>query len=167
MPACGRTIRLPESIEDIRQEFRINAHPGIGDGNLDLAIGPAQLCLDTTSLVCELDCIPEQVPDHLLQAVGIAEDGATALVADYVESNSLRFGAGPDDINGGLKDPRDLEGVGVELETSRDDARGIQDVVDQPGLGPRALLDHLEGVWCLRFREPAMGEHVRPAQDRS
>src|SRR5215468_6138699 len=92
IPACRRAIRLPESIEDIRQELRINAHPSIADGNLDLAIDPAQRCLDPPSLVGELYCIPEQVPDHLLQAVGIAKDDATPLVDDEVQRNSLRFG---------------------------------------------------------------------------
>src|SRR5262249_61125140 len=57
--ACRCAVRLPESIEDIRQELRINSHAGIGDGNLDLILGPAQLCLDTPSLVCELYCIPK------------------------------------------------------------------------------------------------------------
>ena len=59
IPACRRTISLSESIEDIRQELRINAHPSIGDGNLDLVVGPAQPCLDTPSLVCELYCVPK------------------------------------------------------------------------------------------------------------
>src|SRR5262245_52210568 len=99
-----------------------------------MAVGQAQPRLDTYSLVCELHCIPKQVRDHLLQAIGIPIDDATPLVRDYVQSNPLRFGAGPDDINGGLKDPRNLERVSVELQSPGDDARGIQDVVDQPGL---------------------------------
>jgi len=56
---CRRAIRLPEPIEDIGQELRINAHPSIRDGNLDLTVRPAELCLNTPSLVSELDCIPK------------------------------------------------------------------------------------------------------------
>src|SRR5262249_12081981 len=57
--ACRCAVRLPESIEDIRQKMRINSHSRIGDGNLDLIVGPAQPRLDTPALIRELDCIPE------------------------------------------------------------------------------------------------------------
>jgi hypothetical protein len=82
--ACRRTVSLSESIEDIGQEFRLNAHAGIRDGNLDVAFGPAQPCLDAPSLACELDGVGQQVPDHLLHAIGIAEDDAIPIIDHYL-----------------------------------------------------------------------------------
>src|SRR5262245_15505734 len=77
---CRRAVRLPKSIEDIRQELRINAHAGIRDRNFDVATGSTQPCVHASSLACELHRVGKQVPDHLLYAIGIAEDDAMRII---------------------------------------------------------------------------------------
>jgi hypothetical protein len=82
--ACRRTVSLPESIEDIRDELRLNAHAGIRDGNFDVAFGPAQPGFDAPSLARELHCVGQQVPDHLLHPIGIAEDDAIPIIDHHL-----------------------------------------------------------------------------------
>src|SRR5207302_4950392 len=44
--AARRAVRLPEAIEDVRQEVRRDADPGVADDDLDLALPPLQFDRD-------------------------------------------------------------------------------------------------------------------------
>src|SRR5262249_19203702 len=122
---------------------------------------------DSTSFSRELDRVREQVPDSLLQTAGVAEDHAVWDVDLFAQNNPFRFDAGPDDIDGGMKNVFDLDRLGVELESSGDDPRGVEDVLDQQVLRFRALRYHLQRVARLLSVQPALDEHAGPAQDCS
>src|SRR5262249_9601061 len=77
---CRRAVRLPKSIEDIRQELRINAHAGIRDRNFDVATGSNPPCLHASSLACDPHGVWKQGPDHLLYTIGSAEDDAMRII---------------------------------------------------------------------------------------
>src|SRR5215472_12013291 len=80
--ARGRAVRLTESVENVRQELRLNAHAGVIDRDLDLCPSSCQPPFDAPALVRKLDRVGEQIPDGLLQAVGIAEDQAASILND-------------------------------------------------------------------------------------
>ena len=130
--ARGGRVGLAEPIEDVRQKSGLDAYAGIFDRDLDLALGAPQARFDAPAFVRELDGVREQIPDGLLQTVGVAEDHAVRRVNHLAQDDPFRFGAGPDDINGGMKDVFDHDRLGVELEAAGDDPRGVEDVLDQP-----------------------------------
>jgi hypothetical protein len=71
LPGCP-DLGLPKPLENIRQEVRADTHTGIADDDLDVRIHSFQPHLDATALRRELHRIGQQVPDDLLQAIGIA-----------------------------------------------------------------------------------------------
>ena len=150
--ARGGAVGLAEPIEDVRQKSGLDAYAGIVDRDLDLAFGAPQARFDAPAFIRELDGVREQIPDGLLQTVGVAEDHAVRRLNHLVQGDPFRFGAGPDDVNGGMKDAFDLDRLGVELEAAGDDPRSVEDVLDQPGLRLRALRYHLQRVARLRLR---------------
>src|SRR3989442_14315332 len=114
--ARGGRIGLTESIEDVRQESGLDAYAGIFDRDLDLALGAPQTRLDAPTLIRELDGVREQIPESLLQTVGVAEDHAVRRVNHFAQDNPFRLGAGPDDVDGGMKDIFDPDRLAVQLE---------------------------------------------------
>src|SRR5215813_834331 len=74
VPFRARHVGLSEAVKDKGQEIRANAFAGIAHGDADVRIYALQARFDTTSLWGELDGVGEQVPDHLLQAGGVAGD---------------------------------------------------------------------------------------------
>src|SRR5688500_17372114 len=69
----ARSVRLPERIEHAGQKCLLDADARVGD--IDLVDGPVarELYGDDASRWRELDRVRQQIPDHLLQAVGIAD----------------------------------------------------------------------------------------------
>src|SRR5262245_25671966 len=164
--ARGRAVGLAKPIEDVRQKSGIDAYAGVRERDLDLALDAPEARFDAPAFIRELDGVREQIPDDLLQTVGVAEDHAVRRLNHLVQNDPFRFGAGPDDIDGGMKDVFDRDRLSVELEAAGDDPRGVEDVLDHLGLRLRALHYHLQRVARLRYGQPAAGEHARPTQDR-
>src|SRR5262245_39093110 len=164
--ARGGRVGLAEPIEDVRQKSGLDAYAGIFDRDRDLALGAPQASLDAPALVRELDGVRKQVPEGLLQTAGVAEGHAVRRVDHFAQDDPFRLGAGPDDVDSGMKDVLDHDRLGVEFEATGDDPRGVEDVLDQPVLRLRALRYHLQRVARLRRGQPAAGEHARPTQDR-
>src|SRR5262245_50490031 len=67
-------IGLTESVENIRQELRINTDTGVSNDEQQLRIILFESQFDLAVLWCELDGIGEEIPQNLLQTVGIASD---------------------------------------------------------------------------------------------
>src|SRR5215471_5799854 len=164
--ARGGRVGLAEPVEDVRQKSGLDPYAGIFDRDLDLALGAPQARFDAPALVRELYGVRKQVPEGLLQTAGVAEDHAVRRVDHFAQDDPFRLGAGPDDVDGGMKDALNHDRLGVEFESTGDDPRGVENVLDQPVLRLRALRYHLQRVALLRRAQPAADEHARPAQDR-
>src|SRR5262249_41275312 len=145
----GRAVGLAETLEDVRQKLRLDADAGIADRDLDLAFDAPKPRFDAPAFIRELDGVREQIPESLLQPAGVAEDRAARSVSRLAQGDAFRLGAGPDDVNGGMKDVFDRDRVSVELEAAGDDPRGVEDVINQPCLRLRALRYHLQRVTRL------------------
>ena len=69
-----RAVRLPEPVENVGQELGADADARVADDDLGLAIGRADLDRHLAARGRELDRVPEQVPDHLPEAIRIGLD---------------------------------------------------------------------------------------------
>jgi len=56
----------------VRQELGRDADAGVGDAQLDVGVHPLQADLHLSATFREFHGVREQVPQHLLQAFGIA-----------------------------------------------------------------------------------------------
>jgi hypothetical protein len=74
--AGGGGVGLAEAVKDVGQEGGVDAFASVGDADDDAAIGAGDVNADGAAGGRELDGVAEQVPDDLLEAVGIAGDSA-------------------------------------------------------------------------------------------
>src|SRR5262245_45219157 len=76
----------------MRKELRLDAFPVIAHDDGDVRVRAFEREFDTPAFGCELDRIREQVPDDLLQAVGVACDLARERVqiGGYTNAFGLR-----------------------------------------------------------------------------
>ena len=72
-PRAG-AVCLPEPLEDVRQELCADPLARIAHGELDVRLGAPEVDVDAPAFGRELDGIRQEVPDHLLEARGVARD---------------------------------------------------------------------------------------------
>jgi hypothetical protein len=67
-----RAVGLTEALEHVRQELRLDPEAGVGHAQLQMRGGTRERDADPAVGRRELHGVGEQIPDHLLQAIGIA-----------------------------------------------------------------------------------------------
>jgi hypothetical protein len=72
LAAAGRGAALPEALEEVGDELGIQSRAVVLHGELDVRVHAQQPDLHPPALGGELDGVREEVPDDLLEAVGIA-----------------------------------------------------------------------------------------------
>ena len=72
MPAGRGGIRLAEAVKDVGQEFGLDAFAGVGDADFQVGIDPLAAAPGPARPGRELDGVGEQIPEDLLEAIGIA-----------------------------------------------------------------------------------------------
>src|SRR5204862_5483811 len=75
--ARSRTVGLTETIENVREELRSNADARVGYVDSYLRIPAFGGDFDLSAFRRELDRIGKQVPEDLLQTIGIPQHAAT------------------------------------------------------------------------------------------
>ncbi len=167
-PAVGagdRPVGLAEAVEDVRQEVGADADAGVGHPDDGVAPLLAQADLDPARPGGELDGVGEQVPDHLLQPVGVAEDRARQRADRDVEEDPLGVGRRAHGLERGVDDAAQLDRLEVEPELAGDDARDVEQVVDQLRL-ERALRSIVSSARAPAAAiELAGAQHLHPAED--
>ena len=124
-----------------------------------------QVHLDAATAGRELDRVREQVPDHLLQPIGVTEDPPRRRVDEAGKRDRLRLRCGRERVGCRLDDRSQLEGTAVELQLARHDAGDVEQVVDEARLGPGVPVHRLDGprrgfrVECLPAQHPEPGDH--------
>src|SRR5688572_27715239 len=68
----GGGIGLPEPFENMRKKLRLDTDTRIGHNDFNERVHSLQQHLDISTLGRELDRIGKQIPDDLLQTVGVA-----------------------------------------------------------------------------------------------
>src|SRR4029078_11494621 len=66
------TVGVAEALEDVRLKARVNADAGVAHRQRQLTVGRLQDNANRAAAIGELDGVRDQVPYHLLQALGIA-----------------------------------------------------------------------------------------------
>jgi hypothetical protein len=74
VPPRRAGVGLAEAVEDVGEEFGLDADAGVGDADLDVRVDPLEEHLHPAALGREFDGVGEEVPDDLLQAIGIGDD---------------------------------------------------------------------------------------------
>ena len=167
MHSGARAVRLAKTLEDHGQDARRDALPGVADDDLDVGVHPLQVHLDPAAPRCELHRIDEQVPHDLLEPVRIARDRPRARIEHALQTDPLGFGGRPHGVEGRLDDGREIHLADVEAHLARDDARDVEQVVDQLDLGVGIALDDLERAGRRGLALDLSGtQHARPAVDR-
>src|SRR5690606_22495275 len=129
-PSRGRAVRLLEAIEHVREKARIDAGAGIGHAEDDVRPLLPDLDPNATVRPGEFHRVREQVPDHLLQALGIRNERAELAPRIELELDAFGLCRGTNDVHGVARDGDEIGGFALELELARDDPGDIEDVFD-------------------------------------
>ena len=167
MHARARAVGLAKPLEDGRQDVGRDPLPRVAHHDLDVRVDALQAHLDPSALRRELHGVHQQVPDDLLEPVGVAGDRPGPRVEHALDPDGLGLGGRPHGVHGGLDDLLEVDRADVEPHLARDDARDVEQVVDQLDLGVGIALDGLQGPGQLRLAPDLSGaHHARPAVHR-
>src|SRR5207253_10348267 len=131
-PEAARSpFPLPEPLEDLWQELRLDACALVG--HRDPCDRPHALEADPDSPVrrAELDRIREEVPDDLLQPIGIGEDRSRVWIEEGIHLDVLRIGQPLDGLDCRLDDGDRIDLPALDPELAGDDARYVEEVFDE------------------------------------
>src|SRR5581483_6456300 len=142
MAALLRIGRLPEPLEDVRQERAVDADAGVGDDDLDLRVARRYGQRDEAARWRELDRVGDQVRQHLLKPVRVALDRRGLDVQPQLDARRAdprrhRVGDGPHHIG-------EIERGNLQLELPLLDPRDVEQLVDEPPLMTRAAFERVE-----------------------
>src|SRR4029079_2180691 len=115
-----RSIRLPETIEHVRQKVRPDAHTAIAHHDLDVRIDPLQPDLDHPALVRKLHAVRQEVPNHLLQTLAIAKHWSSLGLQQHLKPHTLRFRSRPNTLCRGFNHRIKFTGHEFESQLARD-----------------------------------------------
>src|SRR5690348_12227743 len=91
MPAGAAGILLAKPIEYVWQKLGFDSLSRIADDNLSLISGGLQKQLHLAAFRRELDRVRKQIPDYLLQPIGIAQHRRRMRIEDGNQPNALSF----------------------------------------------------------------------------
>ena len=97
-------VRLPESIEHVRKEVGIDALPAVMHFDSYVRLLLRQTNTDSPARRSELDRVPQQIPEHLLQPAAIAHHGNGRPRVDEADRDVLRVRFRPNHVERGIDD---------------------------------------------------------------
>jgi len=142
-------VELAKTIEHERLERGGDAAAGVLHLDDDFLVVGCHVQLDAATRGRELDRVRQQVPDRLLQARGVAGEAGRQRAHAAIERDSLGLGRGPHGVDGDVHDRLHVDGLDLDAQLARDDARDVQDVFDQLGLCAGVALDGLQRLLFL------------------
>ncbi len=164
--ARGRRVVLAEALEDVRQKVRVDTGAGVVHDQLQVRVDSSENDVHASAFGRELDGVREQVPHHLLQALVVAGDDAGARVERRVQADGLGVGGGLQRFDRRLDGARELDRTHLEAYLAGDDARDVEQILDQPRLRTRRALDRRDALLERCRVERAHAEQRRPREDR-
>ena len=170
-PCCAsaRLSRLAEAIEDVRQELRRRCRrrsPAPRSRSRHRSTPRADL--DAPALRRELDRVRQHVAEHLVQPLRVAVDRRQVGRHELRERRSAcASAAGSTPLTTLSTQLRHERPAALDLELAGDDARDVEDVLDQLRLQLRVAADDVDGLADrVRARDRAAEQHLHPAEDR-
>ena len=129
-----------------------------------LALDLAQTHVDAPTLGRELDGVGQEIPDHLLQAIGVARHRPGPRVERGDQGQILARGGGAHGLDRRLHHRDRVHDPDFEAQLAADDPRDVEQVLDQLALSARVPLDGLERARGRRGVEARGTQGHRPAQ---
>src|SRR5207237_5130930 len=134
----------PTPLEDLRQERRLDAGALVGHRDPCARLHALEADPDSPVRRAELDRIREEVPDDLLQPIGIREDRSRVWIEEGIHLDVLRIGQPLDGLDCRLDDGDRIDLPALDPELAGDDARHVEEVFDELREELRVPLDYLE-----------------------
>ncbi len=165
MRAGAGRVPLPESVEHIRENIRLDADARVGDlgTHEPLPLGESDPYLPVG--FGELHRVRQEVPEHLLQATAVADEERQRFRNLQIDPYALCIGGWLHHLQGTRRHCRNIHRFGLQADLACDDAREIQQIVDEAGLRHRVAFDHRDGVLDLIPDLPA-AQNPCPAEHR-
>src|SRR5919204_10165 len=123
-------VALAEAVEDVGEEVGVDAGARVRDRHLGLAVRARESHAHAPARGRELDGVREEVPEDLLQALGVARDLRGRVVEARLNLDLFGLRGGAHRLDGGAHDRAQLDAPRVETHLPRDDARHVEQVVD-------------------------------------
>ena len=110
--------------------------------------------------------VAEQVPEHLLQAMRVANHRHRLGGRGHVQRDFLRGGRGPDAVDRGVHHAANVDRRNRQAHPPLDHPRDVEQVLDQPRLDLGVAGNRIDGVLALRVvNGRARLQHVHPADN--
>src|SRR5438105_9320614 len=132
--ARRRPVRLSKSIENVRQEFPLDADASVSDRDAPPGILATDSHVDLSPPGRELYGIAEEIPKNLLQTVCITHHRKGVPAKVNVEFDFLGFEGRPHCLNRRFDDCRKIDQSEIDLQLAADYPRHVQEVIDQSRL---------------------------------
>ena len=163
--AFGRTVGLAKALENVRQKTRGDPLSGVRDGDLHLRFDALEANLNPPRARRELQRVRQQVPYHLPETARIGVDAPNPTAEVHDQLDPLRLRRRPYGIDSGFDGRSQLDRPNAQPEPARDDARYVEEIVDDLSLGHGAALDRLEGAGAVVRGELSVAEQLGPPED--
>jgi hypothetical protein len=163
--AGGSAVGLPEALEEGGEEGGIDSLARVGHLQLHVVLHAPQPDRHTASLGGELDGVGEQVPHHLLEPLGISLHGARSGLELELEVDVPGHGRRAHRVQRRLHHGGQLHRLHVQAHPPGDDARDVQQIIDDLRLGPGAALHRLQGPRLLVRGQRGGAQDAGPPED--
>ena len=163
--ASGGGILLAETFEDVGEEIGIDAGAGVADADLDVGVDALEVDLDTAALGGKFDGVGEEIPDDLLETIGVAEHRASKGIHHALETNILGGGGGLYRFDGGLHDLREIDLAHIEAELAGENTGHVEQVLDEANLDAGVAVDDLEAFGDIGGRGTGGTQDAGPSED--
>ncbi|VTQ59024.1 Uncharacterised protein [Stenotrophomonas maltophilia] len=165
MASGGGAIGLAEAAEQMVEELRCDAITGIAHRDHPVVAVGLQLHVDAAFGRGELDCVRQQVPEHLLQAGGIAQHQAGLLRQQQTHVQRLAFGDQFLRTDGFAQQVAQVQYLHLQLHLAQQHAAEVEHVRDQPLLRTGAVGDHIQALVQRAGVVHALQQQLAPTED--
>src|SRR5581483_11208813 len=109
-------VGLAETLEHMRQELRRDPYPGVTHPDFDMGVDALKADLNLPAPGGEPDRVREEVPDHLLQADGIAQHRARVRTERQSDPDLSGVSRRAEGVTGGDDHRQEIDLVDVEAQ---------------------------------------------------
>ncbi len=164
--AVRAALGLTEALEHVREELGLDARAGVGHRDQHLALATGHRHHHAPAPRRELDAVGQEIPQHLLEAVGIAEHHREVRIEPRLEDHRLGERGRLHRLDGGADHPGQAHRPRLQAQLAGDDAGDVEEILDELPEGPGAPLDGVERALRAGRVEVGRAQEVRPVEQR-